>query len=87
MKSKVKIKQATPKMVQKMLNSSSPYDDALSNLTAGAGIVVNRREFMRSNNIGSVKEITSFLKNKSSVLKSKLKSKNVGRDILIYKNK
>lgn len=88
MKSKVKITKATPDMVKKLLTAkSSPYDNAISNLSSGSGIIVNRREFMRTNNIGSVKEIPKYIKLKSSDLKIKLKSKNVGKEILIYKNK
>lgn len=88
MKNKVKIKKATPDAVKKLLTSkSNPYDNAISNLSSGAGIIVNRREFMRANNIGSVKEIPKYIKSKSSDLKIKLKSKNVGKEVLIYKNK
>jgi hypothetical protein len=61
------------------------YAKAVLKLKPGTGIQVNRREYMRTNSIGSVKEIKNFIKkeyNNSNVL---FNVEQVGREMLIYK--
>lgn len=67
-------------------NRKSPYISALQTLKEGEGIKFNSREFQRSMNLKSIKNIGSYVRNLGKELKSNLGVlKTAHGTYLIYK--
>lgn len=66
------------------INCASTCNLALTRLKNGNGLLLNRRQFMRTNHIGTVSAIPAFVRKKQSALNLKLAVKNIGYSTLIY---